>query len=753
MAIAKVEKILIALHKLDEHRFLKRLQSLGILHLCHKQIISEHSSKVSLKEIVDELNSVIEYLSTLQKESSVIDSIFAKKTPVARAKFEELGRNYNFLEILNKVKDNQTKIQELEQQIKNIVAEINFLKPWVKLKYSIEELLELKHFKVYTGIFHSEADLNEIIKKISGYAVYYEIVNQEKIDYYVIIIVPLNLVNTIYPLLDRMEIVNLAKYRGTINEIITKNLLLHKQLSKEIDEYRAKLQALCNELPRLKVIYDYYTNLIAQEEVKNYFITTKEVIFIEGWLKSKDMPKLKQLIQEFDSAVFTTSPVSEEEPIPVALENSRLFKPFEIILELYAMPQPNEIDPTPFLAPFFAIFFALCLTDAGYGVLLTALCVLLLKKLKITNNKLLKLLGICGGVTIIAGALTGSWFGDIVDKIGLNFLVQIKNSLIVFDPLKNPLPFFYLSLAIGYIHLNYGIIIEIYDSLRQKQFAYVLTEQIPWFILINSLVGIGLMNRYLLMNTKLPLILMILFSISTIIVFTRRSTELIINQILWYGLLSGILILIATYFSIYPTAISILKLAGKILASLSLFSLLILAVFNSRSMLKNWWLKILFLTVATSTLISTHIYKFNSYVVGLVLLISLVALDVRNRKVIKNFAWGLYNLYNGTSFLGIILSYIRLMALGMVTAGIAMAINTIAWMIFKLPVLGIIVALILLAFGHLYNFLINILGAFVHSLRLNYVEFFPRFFTGGGEKFTPFSEDTKYIIIEEGGKL
>jgi V/A-type H+-transporting ATPase subunit I len=110
--------------------------------------------------------------------------------------------------------------------------------------------------------------------------------------------------------------------------------------------------------------------------------------------------------------------------------------------------------------------------------------------------------------------------------------------------------------------------------------------------------------------------------------------------------------------------------------------------------------------------------------------------------------WGLYTLYGGTSFLGVVLSYIRLMALGMVTAGIAMAINTIAWMVIKIPIVGIILALIILIFGHAYNIAINILGAFVHSLRLNYVEFFPRFFTGGGEKFSPFQRETKYVTIK-----
>jgi V/A-type H+-transporting ATPase subunit I len=69
-------------------------------------------------------------------------------------------------------------------------------------------------------------------------------------------------------------------------------------------------------------------------------------------------------------------------------------------------------------------------------------------------------------------------------------------------------------------------------------------------------------------------------------------------------------------------------------------------------------------------------------------------------------------------------------------------------MVIKIPVAGIILAVIILVGGHTYNLLINILGAFVHSLRLNYVEFFPRFFTGGGERFTPFQRENKYVTIK-----
>jgi V/A-type H+-transporting ATPase subunit I len=101
------------------------------------------------------------------------------------------------------------------------------------------------------------------------------------------------------------------------------------------------------------------------------------------------------------------------------------------------------------------------------------------------------------------------------------------------------------------------------------------------------------------------------------------------------------------------------------------------------------------------------------------------------------------------SYLGDILSYIRLMALGMVTAGIGMAVNTIAFFMRDIPVVGLVLTVLILLAGHLMNLAINLLGGFVHTLRLQYVEFFSKFFVGGGEPFAPLSESGQYIDIRD----
>jgi V/A-type H+-transporting ATPase subunit I len=110
---------------------------------------------------------------------------------------------------------------------------------------------------------------------------------------------------------------------------------------------------------------------------------------------------------------------------------------------------------------------------------------------------------------------------------------------------------------------------------------------------------------------------------------------------------------------------------------------------------------------------------------------------------------GAYNLFSAVFYLGDVLSYLRLMALCMVGGGIAMSINLIAQISMDIPYgLGLLTMILVLIFGHALNLVLSALSAFVHTLRLQYVEFFTKFFVGGGRMFEPLQKEYKHISLK-----
>jgi V/A-type H+-transporting ATPase subunit I len=119
-----------------------------------------------------------------------------------------------------------------------------------------------------------------------------------------------------------------------------------------------------------------------------------------------------------------------------------------------------------------------------------------------------------------------------------------------------------------------------------------------------------------------------------------------------------------------------------------------------------------------------------------------------NKNIAVRLALGAYDLYNITGWLSDILSYSRLLALGLATGVMATVFNSMAAMGGK-SVLGVIIFIVVFLVGHIFNMAINLLGAYVHTCRLQYVEFFGKFYEGGGRAFNPFNLKTKYVDIKE----
>jgi V/A-type H+-transporting ATPase subunit I len=287
------------------------------------------------------------------------------------------------------------------------------------------------------------------------------------------------------------------------------------------------------------------------------------------------------------------------------------------------------------------------MADGGYGLILVAILAWAVWKAQ-GDKKMLWMLLVCGITTTLAGAITGSWFGDSITSLipegqALRTALNgIREKLMLFDPMTQPMTFFLLSLGIGYLQIQFGLFIAFFANLAKKDVAAAIWDQLTWIIHLNALLCLGLSK-------------------------------------------GGIL----------PASLA--KPCGIIAICTSVAILL----FTARGI--GWGGRI-----------------------GL----------------------GVYQLFSTVFYMGDVLSYARLMALGMVGSGFGMAINVLVKLVADVPYVGWLLGAVVFVGGHLFNVALSVLGAFVHTMRLQFVEFFPKFFVGGGRDFAPLHKEYKHIQVK-----
>ncbi len=737
MAIDRVSKVLIAVHKEKKDDFLTRLQQVGLLHITETGWQTLESKEPVLQHLIN----IIELL-TAQGHA---DKKIGRKVQVTREEYENIARGYDPSEQLKRIEELVKKKEKLEKRRERITEQRSALQPWQKFPYSPQELETLSRVKVLFGRFPERAEFHTALHQLAEKPATLQMIEEKEGVVFAVTIVLVEAVEEVNSILRgcHWEEVGLPKEKSPAKALAD----LEKEENKILEELSGveqEIDRLSAELPRMKVKADFLLNAQKRSVVGEALPKTETVFLIYGWVKDREMKKLDNLVEETGLAAISRIPPEKNETPPVALVNRRLWRPFELVLELYQLPLPQELDPTWLIAPFFGLFFALCLTDAGYGIVLTIITYFLMRKLGM-GNKLLGIILIGAILTIPCGALVGGWFGDIFDRLGIPWLASLKGKLMWFDPMKEPLKFFILSLALGYLQLITGIAFEIADCLRVKNFGEGLLGQFPWFLFFNSLMVRLILGKFLPVWANSLLLILILLAVSAIVVFTRRESKTMLAQWLWFGLLFSFLVFLVARWGWLPTVFRQAKwlvlaffLANTFYAGRTIFAL-------QRGIGFFFRLGLGFATLAT---IFLYLFKPLPALVPAVLGVLFYFSTPAGQRLVKKFMWGGYALYGATSYLGVILSYIRLMALGMCTGGVAVAINVIAWMLLPVPVLGPILALLILVGGHAYNIAVNVLGAFVHSLRLQYVEFFPRFYTGGGEPFVPFREERQFVVLK-----
>ena len=205
------------------------------------------------------------------------------------------------------------------------------------------------------------------------------------------------------------------------------------------------------------------------------------LLVMEGWAEKETSSVVDEALNEYPNVVYIKSDPTPEDDTPVKLKNNRFARLFEMIGGLYALPKYGTLDMTPFFAPFYMLFFAICLNDAGYGAILLLAGILLAVKGGEKLRQAAYLTIVCGGATTLFGLYTGSLFGmSIPALLGYPNMADCPIPFLDFQG-----KFFTWSLALGVIQILVGMLLDIVFKARHFGITTVFGK-LGWFIVLLS---------------------------------------------------------------------------------------------------------------------------------------------------------------------------------------------------------------------------------------------------------------------------
>lgn len=673
MAVISMQKIKLLASTAHRLRLLETLQSQGVMEVT--EILDEEEQKnIELKNEAAAEKEPVKLEAAHNAELNIANIDFALKMikpfakqrsilegpPVLSIKeVKEKAKTFDFNKTVNKCRQIEEVIVSLRNEEAGLSVLQEELEPWQALSMPLGNISETENTKTVAGYLQKTdyAEFEKDVKEVSD-LISVEKINEDESTVYCIIIFVKDLEKDLKETLSthKFSEVELPQRKHDVKEELKIIKNRKGEIEKELKMQNEELKVLAKNNEDLQIVHDYYVwerdRIYADRKAKN----TDYTFVMEGWIPVRNMKKLKSKLEEVTKTfeLYEIAP-REDETAPVAIRNKGVFGTFEAVTNIYGLPMPDEVDPTPFLASFFIIFFGLCLTDAGYGILLFVICALALKFLKLGSGmkKLVKLLMIGGIVTFVLGVLFGGWFGMTAEQAPdfLTYQKTLESGEIVeafkwqvITPAQGtgPLTFLILAAILGYIQVLFGIIIDGYWKIKQNKVVDAVFDSFLWVYF---------------------LIVIMLFGLSRAEIFLTDYADAI-TYLVYFGV--GALILTQ----------------GR-----------------------------------------------------------------KQKNIVLKFFSGVLSLYGLVGYFADVLSYSRLMALGLGTGIIGFAFNTIGGLVGNIPVVGIIFAIIVILIGHLLNIAISTLGAFIHSSRLQFVEFFGKFMEGGGRAFTPFKKACKYIMI------
>lgn len=650
MAIAKMSKVMLIAPTDKQNDLLDAIQELQSLEVTSleqaKELFTEESIALqeadaerlnALQQKFEGIHAAITFVEKNQKQPSLIQKLKTPKEQFTLSELQQEVQKWDADALVEHVESIRTTLRKKDEELKELREKEALLRKWSVLDFYPKDIFKHPYTKTKMGTIPQATDnaYLEGLKQselISVHEVYH---TREEIG--LLVTYPRKAQQAAKEELAKahFSIVWYAFEEAPSIEL-EKNLKAQQAVVEAKKKVLEDLQEEKDLLRQLQLSSEVTYNELQKEQAKNELVNGQHVFVLQGWMTQKAAETVEgQLKEKLGEGEYVFLPLEisegEYEEVPTVLENNAFLQPFENLTEMYGLPKYGELDPTPFTAPFYLVFFGMMAADLGYGALLWLGTFIMLKFFHfdkgMTRN--LKFFHLLSYPVMIWGIVFGSAFG----------------ADLPFQPLslsKDLITIMILSIIFGVIQIMVGLSLGAYSNLKKKAYTDAYTSHLGWLAIITGII------LYVLGGMVL--------------------------NISW----------IATI--------------GSSIAIIAAVAILVVTVLTS----ENKW---------------------------------------------GGLASGLYNLYGISGYVADVVSYTRLMALAVSGGSIASAFNMLVG--FLPPVARFTAGIFLIVALQGLNIFLSFLGAYVHGLRLQFVEFFGKFYDGGGHALKPFKTYEKYVDIKQ----
>ena len=533
--ISKMNKLSFLIYHKEYEMFLEKLRELGVVHIEKRQGAEMDAN-----------------LQAFMQKRTAYQSLLKNMT-LAAASYEGDAAHPSSLtieQVMDSYESQQEHIQALNMQLPVLDKEIDAMEVWGEFNWDVIDQLNANGWQMQFYCCPEKSfedtwtdEYNATIINRKGGQSYFVTVNQ----------VPVEL---------EAEAVRLPKRR--LSELVREQ----EELKTTIKEANDKLDQFCiNNIPVVESALETLEsdiNLMEVEQLGGERLAEGSIVMMEGWVPVENDAEVRKMLDE-SGVYYEIRPAEKEDNAPIKLKNGKISRAFEMLTKMYGMPDYGEFDPTPLLAPFYALFFGMCVGDAGYGLPLVILGFYLKKKLSKSMAGLMNLLITLGVATTVVGALFNTFFGAALTDWNLP---EWMNSLIISGKWDGTAydKTMVIALLVGMFHICFAMVVKAIGSTVRYGFKNSLSAW-GWLLLVGGSVTVATLNYLGVMDMETSKMAFIgIGGVSAVGIFLlndiRRNVFMNVGAGLWdtYNMATGLMGDLLSYLRLYA-----LGLAGGML--------------------------------------------------------------------------------------------------------------------------------------------------------------------------------------------